>query len=204
MRGSYDARFPVYAAWALEFAPVNVSVVFLQPRDSDFLCVGSQSWYFDAVALCVAKSRAEFPWVVATHVLPPESGPRSKRVWQTMFEDLRIFNVEHAPEIEDGARMVITQGFLSRVSIDTTPRPWDESNNAVLLDSLNGYRMRELAAQADTFTTYPLGTHEMHLTRALEHFAVWEWKNPTRGRTTWGKAPNYTQHDRAVIAGGMR
>jgi hypothetical protein len=204
MRGSYDAKFPVYAAWALEFAPVNVSVVFLQPRDSDFLCIGSQSWYFDALPLCVARARSEFPWVVSTHVLPHEGGPRSKRVWQTLFEDLRVFNIDHAPELEDGKRMVITQGFLSRVSVDTTPRPWDENNNAVLLDSLNGYRVKELASHADSFTTNVLGTHELYLTRALENFAAWEWKNPSRGSKAWGRAPDYTQHDRAVIAGGMR
>lgn len=204
MRGSYDAKFPVYAAWALEFAPVNVSVVFLQPRDADFLCIGSASWYFDTLALCVARARADFPWIVATHVLPYEGGPRSKRVWQTMFEDLRVFNVEHAPELSYGERMVIAQGFLSRLSVDTTARPWDDNNNAALLDSLNGYRVKELASHADTFTNSVLGTHEMYLTRALENFAAWEWKNPIRSSTVWGRAPDYTQHDRAVIAGGAR
>ncbi len=204
MRGSYDARFPVFAAWALEFAPVNVSVVFLQPRDADFLCIASESWFFETVGSCVAKSRSDYPWRVSTHVLPTESGPRSKRVWQTVFEDLRVFNVEHAPEMDDGKRMVLAQHFLSRLSLDTTPRPWDENNNAVLLDSLNGYRVKELASHADSFTTNILGTHEQYLTRALENFAAWEWKNPTRGKATWGPPLDYSKHDRSVICGSPR
>lgn len=204
MRGSFDARYPVYASWALEFAPVNVSVVFMQPRDADFLCIASQSWFFETLALCIARVRSDFPWVVSTHVLPPEEGPALKRIWQRVFEDLRVYNVAHAPDMEDGKRMLLAQQFLSRLSIDTTPRPWDETNNAVLLDSLNGYRVKELASHADSFTTNVLGTHEQYLTRALEHFAAWEWKNPTSSKTTWGPAPNYAQHDRAVIAGGAR
>jgi hypothetical protein len=204
VRGSYDARFPVYAAWALEFAPVNVSVVFMQPRDADYLCIASQSWFFDSLALCVARTRADYPWVIATHILPAESGPRSKRVWQTIFEDLRVYNVAHAPELASAERMVVAQQFLSRLSIDTSPRPWDENNNSVLLDSLNGYRVKELASHADTFTTNALGTHEQYAVRALEHFAAWEWKHPASARTMWGPPPNYAQHDKAAIAGGAR
>jgi len=197
MRGSYDARFPVSAAWALEFAPVNVSVVFVQPRGSDFLCIGSKSWFFDSPPECIAQSKTAYPWRVSTHILPPEDPPR---IWQELFEDLCIYNVEHAPKLDDGRRMLLTQRFLSRLEVDTTARPWDAENNELLVDSLNGYRVKELASHHDVFTTNVMGTHEQYLTRALEHFVAHDWAKPERGRP-WGPAPDYSQHDKAVIGG---
>lgn len=198
---TYDARFAVFAAWALEFAPVNVSVVFIQPRGDDFLCIGSGSWFFESLADCVAKVQSAYPWRVSTHVLPFE---KPQGVWRAMFEDLLIYNAVHAPELSDGRRMMLTQAFLSRLTIDLAPHPWDEENNQVLIDSLGGYRMREVASAQDQFTTTVQASHEQYLARALENFAAHEWRSPARGARAWGPAPDYSMHDRAVIAGARR
>jgi hypothetical protein len=198
---SYDARFPVFAAWALEFAPVNVSVVLIQPRGEDFLCIGSQSWFFESLPNCVAKVQSGYPWRVGVHILPPENDPR---VWEALFTDLCIYNSVHAPELADGRRMLITQAFLSRLTIDTAPHPWDPENNQILVDSLGGYRMKEVASAQDQFSMSVQASHEQYLARALEHYAAHEWKAPARAARAWGPGPDYTMHDRAVIAGGRR
>lgn len=197
MRRGYDARLPVSASWALEFAPVNVSVVFIQTDGNEAFCIGSRTWFFDELSDCVAEIRERFPWRVSEHVLPPESAPR---IWELAFNDLRLFNVEHAPAYDDNRRMFLTQRFLRRLHIDTAPRPWEnnEGNNADLIDSLNGYRVKELASHSEVFTMNVLGTHEQFLTRALEHFAAWEYLTAA---APWGPPPDYSKHDKAVIAG---
>ncbi len=198
---NYDARFPVFAAWALEFSPVNVSVVFIQPRADDFLCIGSRSDFFESLPDCVAKVQSSYPWRIGLHILPPEPAPC---IWESLFADLCIYNVAHAPELPDGKRMLIAQAFLSRLTIDTAPHPWDEESNQVLVESLGGYRMREVASAQDQFTTSVQASHEQYLARALEHFAAHEWKSPARGARAWGPPPDYSMHDRAVIAGARR
>lgn len=199
MRAGYDAAFPVMATWALEFAPVNVSVVFLQADGNEYFAIASRSWFFEELARCLAEIREVFPWRVAEHVLPPEAEPF---VWRRMFEDQKLHNTQHAPKLADNQRMLVTARFLRRLHIDTVPRAWDEDgNNALLVDSLNGFRVKELAAFADVFTVNPLGTHEQYLSRALEHFAALELERPLE---EWGPAPNYANHDRAVIAAGAR
>lgn len=194
-RRGYDAALPVTAAWALEFTPVNVSVVFMQRAGNEYVCIGSRSWMFEAIGDCVAEIRTGFPWRVAEHVLPPEREPR---VWQEIFGDMRVFNVEYAPELDDRARMVITQRMLPSLYIDTAPRPWEEGrqNNEMLIESLNGYRMKELASHSDVFTLNVLSTHEQYLTRALEHYAAWARLEPAR---PWGPRPDYTEADRGII-----
>ncbi len=199
MRVGYDAAFPVVATWALEFAPVNVSVVFLQTDGNEHFAIASRSWFFEELARCLAEVREVFPWRVGEHVLPPEDKPY---IWQRIFADQKLFNTTHAPKLPDNQRMLVTQRFLRRLHIDTVPRPWDEDgNNALLVDSLNGFRVKELASHSDVFTLNPLGTHEQYLSRALEHFAALELEQPSE---EWGPAPSYAKHDRAVIAAGGR
>lgn len=193
---NHDGRFPVFASWALEFSPVNVSVVLIQPRRDDFLCVASRSWFFDSLPDAVAIVHSGMPWKVQKHILPHEPVPK---IWQALFADLCVYNVDHAPELEDGRRMMLAQAFLSRLSIDTTPREWDKENNQLLVDSLNGYRMREVSGQPDQFTTNVQASHEQYLARAVENFAAYEWKNPARGARAWGAPLDYTKHDSAVI-----
>lgn len=198
MSAGYDARFPVSAAWSLEFAPVNVSVVLIQPRGDDFLCLGSRSWFFESLPDCVATVQSGYPWRVGRHVLPPEQPPR---IWEALFADLCVYNVVHAPELEHGRRMLLTQAFLSRLTIDTTPRAWDAENNQLLVDSLNDYRMREVTNAQDQFSTSVQASHGQYLARALEHFAAYENFAPARGARAHSKPLDYSAHDRAVICG---
>lgn len=200
MRVAYDAAFPVSAAWALEFAPVNVSVLFMQTNGNEHFCIASRSWFFEELARCLAECREVFPWRVTEHLLPPEEEPH---VWLRVFRDQRLYNAQHAPRLPDNKRMLITQRFLPRLHVDTTPREWDEDgNNALLIDSLNGYRVKELASHSDVFTMNVLGTHEQYLTRALEHYAAQEFLRPSDEQ--WSPPPDYRLHDKAVIAGGRR
>lgn len=195
-RVGYDSAFRVSAAWALEFAPVNLSVVFMQSDGNEHFCIASRSWFFDELARCIAETLETFPWRVAEHLIPPESEPR---VWARVFEEQRLHNVEHAPELEANKRMLVTQRFLRRLHIDTQPRPWDEDgNNALLVDSLNGYRVKELASHTDVFTMNPLATHEQYLARALEHYAAWDFHGGGM-RPAWGRPQDYGNHDRGVI-----
>lgn len=193
-RVAYDAAFPVVASWALEFAPVNISVVFIQQDGNEHFCVASRSWFFEELARCIAEVREIFPWRVLEHILPPEQQPG---VWERMFEDQRLFNTVHAPDLPDGKRMLVTQRFLPRLHIDTQPRQWDEDgNNALLIDALNGYRVKELASHSDVYTMNILGTSEQYLARALEHYASWDFSRP---KVDWSEPQNYVLHDRGVI-----
>lgn len=193
-RVGYDASFPVSATWALEFAPVNVSVLFMQTNGNEHFCIASRSWFFEELSRCLAEIREVFPWRVSSHVLPPEEQPF---VWQRIFAELQLHNTEHAPKLAENQRMLITQQFLPRLHVDTMPRSWDEDgNNAQLMDSLNGYRVKELASHSDVFTMNVLGTYEQYQTRALEHYATREWLRP---RGAWGRKPDYSQHDRRQV-----
>lgn len=195
MRRGYDAAFSVSASWALEFAPVNVSVVFMQTDGNEHFCIASRSWFFEELAMCLAEVREVFPWRVAEHILPPEDEPL---VWANAFTSQRLLNVEHAPKLPDNKRMLVTQLFLRRLHIDTQPRPWDEDgNNALLVDALNGYRVKELASHSDVFTMNLLASNEQYLARALEHYATWEYGGaPPRA---WNKPQDYRQQDLGVI-----
>jgi hypothetical protein len=198
MKAGYDARFPVYAVWSLEFVPTNIAVVFIQPRSADFLIVGSLSRFFTELAHVVADVATRYPWRTAVHILPFERPPG---VWAMLFGDLCIFNCQFAPEIDPARRTMLLQRLLSRVSIDTAARPWDAENNGQLLDSLNGYRVKEFAHE-DGFSSAHLASHEQFLVRPLEVFAAWEFKNPPR--VIKREPLDYSKHDRAVIAGGGR
>lgn len=200
MRAGYDAAFPVSASWSLEFAPVNVSVLFVQRDGNEHYVIGSHTWFFEELARALAEVREVYPWRVASHLIPPEREPF---VWQTIFRDQHLHNVEHAPVLPDGQRMLVTQRFLPRVHVDTVPREWAvEGNNAELIDALNGYRVKEVPGQSNVFSMNVLGSHEQYLTRALEHYAAHDFLNPPGD--AWGPAPNYAAHDRAVIAAGSK
>lgn len=191
-RVAYDAALSVHAAWALEFAPVNVSVVFFQADGNEHFVIGSRSAFFLELPAFVAEVRETFPWRTHEHILPPETD----LIWHRLFTGLGLSNIRHAPDMPDNKRMLTTQLFLSRVSIDSVSRPWDEDgNNALLIDSLNGYRVKELASHSDVFTMNVVATHEQYLTRAVEHYAAWH----SQRRHGWRKPPDYRQHDRGVI-----
>src|SRR5690606_29036770 len=117
--------------------------------------------------------------------------------WELAFADQGILQCAHAPALPDGKRMTLTQRLLPRLEIDTVPRAWAPGgNNAILVDSLNGYRVKELASHSDVFTLNILATHEQYLARAVEHYAAHGWR---AGRSGWGRPVDYSSYDRAVI-----
>jgi hypothetical protein len=191
----YNAAYPVTASWALEFAPVALAVVMAQCNGNEWYAIASRVWHFEELARCVAEVRELYPWRISEHVLPYENEPR---VWEAVFQDQRLNNLERSQELPDGKRMMLTQRFLSRLHIDTQVRPWAEhGNNEDLVDALNGFRVKEMASQPDVFTVNALSSHEQYLARAVEHLAVWDWV--TGSTEQWSKPLDYTKHDRAVI-----
>lgn len=196
-RVAYDPSFPVVASWALEFAPVSVAVVMMQASGNEHFCIASRAWFFEELANCLGEVREVFPWRIASHLIPPE--PDKFKIWEQIFHDQALNNIEHAPDMPDNRRMLLTQLFLRRLHVDTAPRPWElEGNNASLLDALNGYRVKELSSHAEVFTLNVLGTHEQYLTRALEHYAA---HAQLRRAPRWLPGQDYKNHDAAVIAG---
>jgi hypothetical protein len=172
----------------------------MQTDGNEHFCIASRSWFFEELARCIAEVREVFPWKTAEHLIPPEDEPFA---WERIFREQQLHNTEHAPRLPANQLMLVAQRFLPRLHIDTEARAWEpDGNNSLLVDSLNGYRVKELSSHTDVFTMNVLGTHEQYLTRALEHYAAHEFANPAGEKL--GPPPDYRLHDRAVIAGGRR
>jgi hypothetical protein len=170
----------------------------MQRDGNEHRCIASRSWFFAELADCIAETREVFPWRVSRHLIPPDA----EGVWRKVFERLELLNAWNVPALPDNQRMLVTQLLLSRLSIDTASRPWaPEGNNTALVDSLNGYKVKELASHSDTFTMNIQATHEQYLTRALEHYAVWDWRRPA---STWGPKVNYSKDDKRLVKAWAR
>lgn len=181
----------------MEFQPVCLAVVYVQMDGNEIFAIGSRSWFFADTAECLAEAREAFPWKAGENVIPPE--PSGPRLWAETLEGLGALNVTHAPVLEEQKRMLATQQLIGRLHVDTAPRPWaPDGNNAELIDSLNGYRVKELGGHADVYTLNVLGSHEQYLSRALEHFAAWE-RIAGSSSSSWAKPQNYAAQDRGVI-----
>lgn len=187
---AFDPRYEVVASWAPEFLPVNCSVIFLQPRGDEAHIIGSESFIFERLADCIAKVRTGYPWRAGRHLVPATDD----NAWGKLFGDLGL-RATPVLQRDYAIATVITQALLGRVYIDTQARPWaPEGNNELLIDSLNGYSVREKTE--DVFTTQPLEwQYQRYLVSALERYACWDCLQ--RSRRT--RAPNYAQQDRAVI-----
>ena len=187
---AFDPRYEVIASWAPEFLPVNCSVIFAQPRGDEVHIIGSASYMFETLANAVAKARTEYPWRASRHLIPHTES----REWLLLFNDLGL----RATPVVDRVYSVttaITQALLARVYIDTQARSFaPDGNNEILIDSLNGYSVRERSE--DQFTTRPMEwQYQEYLVRAMERYATWD--RFKRHRTS--RPPNYVQQDRAVI-----
>lgn len=187
---TYNPRYEVVASWALEFMPTNCSVVFCQPIGDEVHIIGSRSYMFTQLAEAVADVRTAWPWKASQHLIPwtKESD------WLELFKDLGIRTATQVVTRELAIQVTITQALLGRCWIDTESRNFEpDGNNDILIDSLNGYSVREVVE--DQFTAKPLEwQYQAYMVRALERYAVWD-----RKRKTWSRKPNYAEHDRAVI-----
>lgn len=199
---AYDPTFPVVAAWNLADAPANHSAVFVQEKGNELALIGSRSWMFDRLHDCFADL-SSFPWRVSHHVIAPDE----EGVWPELFERAELA-VETAPILSSiGKIAAVTNAMLERTWIDTVSRPFAgnglETNNELLVDSLNGYRLRELEGDTtvdgkENFDDKPVVAYERYLTRALELYAAWNFRagHSHRGRR---RRPDYAAQDRAVI-----
>ena len=192
---AYESRFPVYASWSLEFAPVNISVAFMQPAENEVRCIGSRSFMFTTLAEAVATARAEFPWgrKVAAHIVPPDDDS----VYQDLFDDMQLF-AEAAPQLGVSKLALTTQAFLSRLHVDNVARTFERVssvNNELLMDSLNGYRLRE-SSDSEEFTLNQFISFERYLARAVENYAAWD--RQVGASVAWAER-DYSAHDLGVI-----
>lgn len=187
---TYNPRYEVIASWALEFMPTNCSVVFVQPIGDECHIIGSRSYMFTQLATAVADARTTFPWQASQHLVPYTKNSD----WLEMFKDLGIRNATQVVNRDLAIQVTITQALLGRCWIDTESRVFEpDGNNEILIDSLNGYSVREIVE--DQFSANPIEwQYQAYMVRALERFAVWERKRPK-----WSRKPNYTELDRAVI-----
>ena len=191
-RVGYDATIPVTAAWNLDHMPASASVVFFQELGNEVAVIGSRSWLFTPISQCLAELDA-FPWESARHLIRIDD----EGVWPELFRRAEL-KVELAREHgEKSKAAAMAAAMLERTYIDTTPRDWLEpsevSNNELLIDSLNGYRLKEL--EEGQFGDSPVVSYERYLTGAVELFASWHWR---RARAK-SKPLDYSAHDRAVI-----
>jgi hypothetical protein len=192
----YDPTFPVVAAWNVGDAPANLSVVFFQEKGNEIHVIGSRSWMFAELHECLADVAA-LPWKVRTHLLKADDDG----VWAELFTRHQISVEETRAAWSIGKTAAVTNAMLERTFVDTAPRPYAgaglETNNELLIDSLAGYRVKELEGQngRDNFDDKPVTDFERYLTRAVELYAVWNF-----GRAPFlTRARNYSAYDRAVI-----
>jgi hypothetical protein len=184
---AYDPNKLVTAAWSFKYAPVNISVVFAQGNN----VIGSRSWHFEDFQECYADTRRSFPWNPAVHTVMRGNG-----VDADMFDQHDI-SPDFIAEAPDPILIANARSFLRRANIDQQARKIeakDVTNNFLLHESLNGYVATDRGPNAWAMS----GISESHyLCSAFETYATWIRKNPTD--TQWGKAPDYTLHDKATI-----
>lgn len=199
-RVAFDPAMPVTAAWNLENMPANASVVFFQELGNEVAIIGSRSWMFPrSISECFGELDA-FPWQAARHVIRIDD----ENVWPRLFLDYGLRVGQTREHSTFGKSTAVTAALLERASIDTTPRPWldavEASNNELLVDSLNGYRAKELErvdGGGENFDDKPVVSYERYFARAVELYAAWHWARHRRRGP--GRPLDYSQQDRAVI-----
>lgn len=189
---TYQPLLPVIAAWSIDFAEA-IGVVFVQVDGTDVNVIGSRLWPFQSLHVAI-EALSEFPWRkrIDTHVIPPD--PRG--AWAGIFSEADI-DVEPCITLTDSATVYLTRELFPLLSIDESARPWekDDSNNADLVESINGYRV-DRVRKSETYSTTPTHSWERYLVRALEVFAIWRHAGGDPG---WGPQPSNELQHRAAI-----
>lgn len=184
----YNPSKPVQAAWSLKHYPVNISVVFAQGEN----IIGSLSFMFEDFATVLSEVSHSVPWTIANHILLAGSVSDANIA---IFQDSGIYP-RVVTETREQAVIANTTSFIGRAYFDTLARPYEkDGNNLLLIDSLNGYCAKETALNA--WSLSGVSEHE-YLVHAIETYAQWFKQNSVLNQP-WGKPPNYTLQDRAVI-----
>lgn len=198
-RIAYEPSYPVTAAWNLEHMPVVACVVFVQELGNELCFVGSRSWMFPgAIGTCL-EELSKFPWEAKRHILRIDDD----QTWPELFRRHEL-HVELAREHASlGKSTAMADAMLERATFDTAPRPWldasETTNNELLIDSLNGYRVKPLEGAdggKENFADSPLVTYERYFAGAIELLAAWLW---ARRRRREVRPIDYSAQDRAVI-----
>jgi len=182
-RVSYQPILPVIAVWSVEFSEA-IGVVFVQIDGTDVNVVGSRLWHFASLHEAL-EGLQDYPWRkrIETHVIPPDPGGAFAKIFEAAELD-----VESCAELNDAATVYLTRELFPLLSIDESAREWieEENNNALLVESINGYRV-ERVRKSETYSAKPTHTWERYLVRALEVFALWRHGGGVPG---WGPKPS--------------
>lgn len=199
----HDPRYPVYASWDLGWVD-HMTAVFVQPVGNRSNIVGSRSWRMTTIPDALDDIRRTYPWEVDTHVLPWDADGGKGRdlntgtTWRQSFEDRRT-RTDMAPKTGKQEGIDAVRLWLPTVWIDIERRPFaSDGNNLLLIESLTGYRTELAKGKPGVFQLTPAHTWESHLADAARYYAVWRASGGLENEE-WGRAPDYAEHDRAVI-----
>ncbi|HET7135175.1 MAG TPA: terminase family protein [Casimicrobiaceae bacterium] len=192
----YDPSLPVTTSVDLGYAD-ELAFGFYQHLGNEERCVGSCSWKFTKLAAVIDEIRGRFPWGKRPGkvVLPHDGRFGAAEVFQVYgYEPIVLPRTKSVPaEIEN------VRAFMDRLRIDNVVRPWtgNEENNARFIEALQGYRTLRSSIDHETHQKSPAHTWHGHFADQLRYYVTY------RGRHSagddWGPAPNYSQHDRAVV-----
>lgn len=185
---AWEPRRPVYAAWTLE-AEAN-AIVFAQCKGNESRIIGSYLWHFTPLYLCLEEIAKRFPWTARMHILASLD-----ETYGDLFMDAHL-SVDLAREVSFKSAIAITGELFPLLKIDREVRAWTDGreNNALLIDSLNGYRAPQI--DSATFGKSPEHSWHVYLARALETFAVWRHDG---GGAESSKNPNSFELERRRI-----
>jgi phage terminase large subunit len=182
----YDPSLPLFSAWHV--AADVLACILVQTKGTESRIVGSRDWKFTTVHDALADLRQEIPF--SKQMRSCVISNCSERPFELAgFEVSRIMT----PELNDGIETV--RRTLPVTRIDNEPRPFvkDGVNNERLVDSLRGFRTVE---KNEVFQKKPAQTWEAVFAEAVQTWSVFVEDGGTSG---WGRPPDYSQQDRAVI-----
>lgn len=167
----YEPLLETVAAWSLEFQAAQ-AVVFVQRSGNEVRFIGSKLWELGSLGEAIEECRT-YPFfkAIRVHVIPKDADG----VMADLFFRAGL-NAEPAPDMGRAQVVAVTRELFSVLRIDP-------GSNAELIESLKEYRLQ--TKDEDTFSEHPELTKAAYLTRAVELFASWNYRNgTTRGRNT--------------------
>jgi hypothetical protein len=197
----YDPSLPVTASVDLGYADELV-LGFWQSCGNEERVIGSRSWKFTKLADALDEIRAVYPWGrrPMTAILPHDGRFGASDVFSAYgYEPIVLPRSKSIPQEIENVR-----AFLDRVRIDNAVRPWtaNEENNARLIEALQGYRTLRSSVDAETHQKHAAQTWHGHWADMVRYYVTYRGRHSDAGGA-WGPAPNYAQHDRAVVGGTL-
>jgi hypothetical protein len=196
----YEPGRPVFASWDLGHSD-DLVVGFWQQNGNAHRCIASRAWQFTKFEDALGEIDQLFPWKIKKHVVPHDAASRTMRdVLIGALEKYAETYVLRVEKVQTGIEAV--RQMMPTLWIDSAPRPWaPEGNNKLLIDALAGYRTTQSVTQRrnGVFSATPQHSWESHWADMVRYYAMGVRVGAFAQLDAWGPAPNYSQHDRAVI-----